>query len=492
MSYSVEFITSELTRWDTLVRAAVREGSIVALMKTLKSPIVSLTISVVISELNLLQRKFYRKCVLLAEGPEKAAFDEPYYLHEVLLTCGKDLDRPFLLEDLRAVLTVFDQPANQRARAGIENAGTAPGPSNTQELAQTSTPVNRTPLETSKDIVAAPTSPGSSRKTDPATAKQTHLAMPEGIRPRPIGKGTKKPEEDVMAELTDDGPVAKFTTGERWPTAMYKEIVAAAAARRPELIRIRRSVDSASDEDVAPVGFGVLNADTPEQSESDAPAKKRAAVQKKKDKGKGRAVERGGDSEDFEMEELEEDMANTKIVVKRKTATAAGTSGVRIRYRGQPTGKLFARPCQKCENARVDTVCQVDAKGGACVRCKSHKYKCDYAFRPGGEKKSKQEVESEDDESDVQASQSDVARTSRALPARPIQSGGARTQTAMAERSSKRIRFELPERTDSPPATPTVRPSSSSSTAPKVFKRTPASKSGTVSKSLSILPVGFF
>jgi hypothetical protein len=463
MSYSVEFITSELTRWDTLVRAAVREGSIVALMKTLRSPIVSFIISVGKSKLIFLQRKFYKKCVLLEEGPEKAAFFEPYYLHELLLTCGKDLDRPFLLEDSRALLTVFDQPANLTARAAVESAGMAPGPASTREVARPPSAVTRTPPEPSKDFLAAPALPGPSTKTNPALANQTRPATPDPIRPRPLKKATKEPEEDVMSERPEDVPVAKSTTGERWPTAMYKEIVAAAAARRPELIKMRRSIDSASDEDVRPVGFGVLNADTSDNSDSDAPARKQASEKRAKDKGKQKAVDRGGDSDDFEMGELEEEMANTAIVVKRQSApaTTSGKAGARIRYMGRATGELFSRPCKKCKNARVETLCQVDEKGGACVRCKAQKYRCDYAFRPGGDKKSKEEVESEDDETDVQASQSDVART---FPAGPAKSG-------------KTIRFILPDRTaspESPAPSRTLCPATTLATARPLLKSRPA------------------
>jgi hypothetical protein len=244
---------------------------------------------------------------------------------------------------------------------------------------------------------------------------------------------------------------------------MVKEVMVAAAARQPDLIHIRRSVDSSEDDGPRP-SMAALNAD---MSDSDGPPTKNMITRTAKSKGKGKekVVDKEGNSEDYEMGELEEEMANAKIVVKQRPAAAAtsGRGGRRIRT-PQPTGELFARPCKRCSNAQVHTPCEVNEKGGACVRCKARKYKCNHAFKQGPVKKSRAMVAYDDD--------SNVG---------PTHSEPERTPKPAAAKARKTIRFAVPEDDAS-----NVGPSSSAPTRP-VSKARAAPRRKTSGKFLPIL-----
>ena len=335
---------------------------------------------------------------------------------------------PNIHEDLDKLLVRFDQEHDVVPRPVVQNAAAGPGPTTLGRAAHPSVPTSRP--QTERRLPVQDKLAGSLVNVQvPLPRPVPRPTTTYTVRPTATAKRPEMPTTPVVARL-EEVAVTKppyknkgLSAKGRLLLPMAREVAAAAAARRPEDIMVRRSVESESQDEDHRVSLAALDADTPEPSDSDVPGKKGRVEKGGKGKGKARARQSGDESDDYEMEELEEEMANAKIVVKRRSASGSH----RIRYPPRATGEVFKKPCVRCRSARTETVCEVDEKGGSCVRCKSHKYKCDYANRPGTLKKSKVIVESEDEESE----------------ALPIVSEGSRTPRAAAADARKRIRFDL-------------------------------------------------
>jgi hypothetical protein len=315
-----------------------------------------------------------------------AAFRESYFLHRFIGDFQHHRDDPTFLAHQREKLTKYDAKKD-RARSKQIPPTEAKAASSPAPLPRPRTPTPPPKPERLKVKVVSPARPAVAGPGPQTIANSSRVS--DSRRPSATSFGPGKVREPLpeyrrsFKDIEESGSDSEYES----------EVVSGPPPLRPRPVVLitkkiekrvekkeKRKEERKKDERKKEVKTEKEKKDETAEKETVVRVK-RAVIPRKSD------ADAADDSTHSEDSDEDEDARPYKAPVKHE-------------YKVRPivaTGKLYARPCARCEMAEKE--CEIQEGGTACVACRRSKNKCEYGQprKKVEKKKSKAIVETEDD-----------------------------------------------------------------------------------------------